>query len=39
MDGSHYFWNSLSDAKFDAEYESEIRFLLLAQQIQLEAIV
>jgi hypothetical protein len=31
MDASKYFWSDLSDVKFDAEFESEVGFVLRAQ--------
>ncbi len=31
IDTSKYFWNSLSDIKFDTEAEFEVRFLLQTQ--------
>jgi len=36
MDGSKYFWNSLSDEKFNVEHKSEIRFLLQTQGAEFE---
>ncbi len=37
MDGSKYFWNSLSYVKFDAESESEVRFVLRSRGIKSQA--
>jgi hypothetical protein len=34
MDASKYFWSGLSDAKFDAESESEVGFVLRAQGVK-----
>ncbi len=36
MDGCKYFKNSPFDVKFDAEYESDIRFSLQSQGVKLE---